>query len=153
VNKNLFALIVTAFICILTAVVVLADEQPVQKLADVNKIFVAQLGTVRGAELIRQKILNQLTESGHIVVVDTSDEADATFSGVAQLHRYGLYDDLVTSGEAVVRLVGKNKQILWTDDVAINKFPGYSSARKLSSRIADQLVKNLVNAIELDKSK
>ncbi len=126
---------------------------PVQKLADVKKIFVATLGDQRGAELIRQKIINGLTNSGHITVVESADDADATFNGVARLHRYGLYDDLVTSGEAVVRLVGKNKQILWTDEDNRSKFPGYGSANKMSTKIADKLVQDLTKAIELDNNK
>jgi hypothetical protein len=133
--------------------VTIPADKSVQKLGDIKKIFVSPLGTGRGAELIRQKIINQLTESGHIVVVDSVDEADATFNGIARLHRYGLYDDLVTSGNAVVRLTGKDKQILWTDDANINKFPGYGSANRTSFKIADKLVKDLINAIELGKNK
>ena len=124
-------------------------DKPVQKLADIKKVFVATLGTERGAELIRQRIINQLTESGHIVVVESPEDSDATFNGFARLHRYSLYDDLVTSGEAVVRLTGKEKQILWTDDVSLSKFPGYGSANKMSSNIANKIVQNLTKAIEL----
>jgi hypothetical protein len=130
-----------------------ATDKPIQKLGDVKKIFVATLGDGRGAEIIRQKIINQLTNSGHITVVDSADEADATFNGVARLHRYGLYDDLVTSGEAVVRLLGKNKQILWTDEDSRSKFPGYGSANKMSTKIADKLVLDLTKAIELNNNK
>jgi hypothetical protein len=125
----------------------------VERLSDIKKVFVATLGTGRGAELIRQRIINQLTESGHIVVVESADEADATFNGVARLHRYSFYDDLVTSGEAVVRLTGKNKQILWTDEDSRSKFPGYGSANKMSSKIAVKLVQDLTKAVELGNSK
>ena len=79
------------------ALLTMVVDQPVQKLADIKKIFVATLGDGRGAELIRQRIINKLTESGHIVVVESAAEADATFNGFARLHRYSFYDDLVTS--------------------------------------------------------
>ncbi len=135
-----------------------AIEVPaVEKLSDIKKIFIAPLGTGEGAELIRQKIITQLMKSNPLVVVESPDQADATLNGVAELNGHlVLYRGCGRtrySPELLVRLIGRNKQMLWTDDVIISKFFASGNASKVSSDVADKLVKNLTEAIELDNSK
>jgi hypothetical protein len=69
-----------------SSIAISSTVQPVQRLADVKKIFVASLGNVEGSEAIRQTIINRLSGSDKVSVVDNEVEADATLTGVAELH-------------------------------------------------------------------
>ena len=156
-------------------VVSTAMAQPVQTLSDIKKIFVTPLGTGDDSELIRQKIINQLIQSGILRVVDTPDEADATLTGVACI--YSGMDFSISNGTGsggtyqrvnlVVRLVSKTKQVLWTWDatqsrrrratpivatalicpVALVPYALFCHRYSVSSEV----VKNLAKAIQKDK--
>jgi hypothetical protein len=138
--------------------------QPGQKLTDIRRIFVAPLGTAEGSELIRQKAINRLIKSGIVTVVDSAEDADAVLTGTTEInHRHnfggsiGLYGGFVSgrtrySAESVVRLVGKNKQVLWADEATSRWFFASHTVRGASSNVADKMVKSLIEAIAPDKT-
>src|SRR5438128_10358886 len=69
-----------------TSCVASADDA-VQRLGDIKKIYVASLGTADGADVIREKIIARLVQSGKVAVVESSEEADATLAGIAERSR------------------------------------------------------------------
>ena len=145
--------------------IVIPVDKPVQKLGDVKKIFVASLGTAEGSELIRQKLMNRLSKSGSVVLVDSADDADATLTGITNINQRNVFVANLGAGsgfasggtrysaELVVRLIGKNQQILWTDETASRRFfGGDRSVGSVSSNVTNKLVKSLTEAIAMDKS-
>ena len=147
-----------------TTVAVAAPVDTVQKISDVKKIYVAPLGTVEGSERVRQKIINRLIKSGIVTVTEVPDHADATLTGTTEVNQrqslrgsmslYGGYGGGSLRGrtrysaESVVRLIGKNNDVLWTDEVSTSKWLFASrSVQGASSNVADKLVKRLLDAI------
>jgi hypothetical protein len=124
---------------------------PSQRLGDVNRICVASFGSGEGADLIRQKVINRFIKSGGVTVVDSPAEADATLSGAAELDP--LRGGTRYMAEGVVNLVGRDKRILWTEDVASRRFlfPSHS-AKGASNAVADKMVKLISEAITADKN-
>ncbi|HXG33323.1 MAG TPA: hypothetical protein VNJ11_08155 [Bryobacteraceae bacterium] len=129
--------------------------QQASTLRDVKKIYVDTFGTAEGADLIREKLINRLVRSGRVSVVEDPGVADAVLIGIGQIHKdvgysasvwqYGGAASGGTRYDAtlVVRLLGKDRQILWVDEAK----PGFR-ARSVSSSVADKVSKNLLKAIE-----
>jgi hypothetical protein len=130
-----------------------------QRLSDIKKVFVAPLGTDTGAEIIRQKIINRLIKDGTIAVVETADNADATLVGASEMSHNGyivVNNGFASSGtkyhaDSALRLLGRDKQLLWMDEIQSRKYFPPHSAKGASSNLADKVVKRLVDAIEADK--
>jgi hypothetical protein len=172
VNKRITMLVIVALFvvpksnalsqsndCVSASATVVAPSD-VQKITDVKTIYVAPLGTVEGSELVRQKIINRLLKSGIVTVTEDAEHADATLTGTSEVnHRHSLSGSLNVSGgfvrgrtrysaESVIRLVGRNKTVLWSDEVSTSKWLFASrSVKGASSNVADKLVKRLVEAI------
>ncbi len=146
--------------CVIATAVCLA-EGPVQRISEVKKLYVASLGTVDGSDLIREKLIVQLIKSGKVSIVDSPEDADATLLGLAETSkgvRYqaneGTYGGSASGGtmyhaNLVVRLVGKSKQVLWTDEAT----PSYFGSRSVSSNVAKQVASHLLKALEQGNSK
>jgi len=129
--------------------------QQVGALEEVKKIYVDSFGTAEGADLIKAKVVNRLVKSGRVSVVENRDAADAVLTGIGEINkgvRYsasaGQYGGTASGGTQydatlVVRLLGKDKQILWVDEAK----PGFIS-HSVSSSVADKVSKNLLKAIE-----
>ncbi len=130
------------------------------RLSDVKTIFVAPLGTDEGAELVRQKVINKLIRDKLFTVVESPSSADAVLmgaSGVNHRHHLIVTNSFISTGtrysaECVVRLVGKNQQVLWMNETSTRRLFGPHSARAASSTVADKLVDELSKAIELERS-
>ncbi len=130
-------------------------SQQANTLSEVRKIFVDSFGTSEGADLIKEKLINRLVKSGRVTVVENRDAADAVLSGIGEISkgvRYsansGQYGGAASGGTSydatlVVRLLGKDKQILWVDEAKPGFMPG-----SVSSSVADKVSKNLLKAIE-----
>lgn len=170
--KCLFAL----FILVSAAIPVWADDLPLpntltessvsaakvgvdMRLADIKTIFVAPLGTDEGAELVRQKVINKIIREKLFNVVESPSNADAVLTGASGVsHRHHLiltnsFFGTTTrySAECVVRLIGKNQQVLWMDDTSTRRLFAPHSARSASSTVAEKLVNDLSKAIELER--
>jgi hypothetical protein len=58
------------------------------------------------------------------------------------------------SADCVVRLIGRNNQLLWTDESRSGAFPGVSrNVRGVSSSAAEKMAKSLIDAIVMDRGK
>lgn len=155
-----------------TAAVPLRAAQSVQRLADVKRVFVASLGTSQDSETIRQNIINALIESKMFSVVDSADDADAILVGAVQERSYyswsansnGSYGQSYGLGSGysyghasgqtqyavtgAVRLVNKNKQVLWTYSTHVDRRPGLFPRYTRSN-----LVSSLKEAIQKDQER
>jgi hypothetical protein len=146
----------------LTEMVSISADKPAQRLSDVKKIFVASLGTAEGSELIRQKLINRLITTRITTLVDSAEDADATLTGAAEINKrmsfsgagYGVNGSENYSAEIVVRLIGKNKQVLWTYETTTRGllFGGSPSVNRVISKVAEKVTKDLTKAIEINKT-
>ena len=126
-----------------------------QKITDVKRIFVGSLGTVSGSEYIRQKLVNALSKTSGITVVDSADKADAVLAGSAEIghHRtFTLGPGFVSSvpnfqADVVLRLEGKNQRPLWTDEISSRKHLSHLSGKGASSDVVAKIVSRLSEAI------
>lgn len=147
-----------------------ASSQTGMTLGTIKTFFVGPLGSGEGADLIRQKLINRLIKTGLIGVTESESEADAVLTGAAQIdkrHYLAMTGNYANGGtrisaQSVVRLVGKNKQILWTDELTSSPqlraiigacFGGVKSVRSASANVADKTVKDLCDAITADRKK
>jgi hypothetical protein len=136
-----------------------AAAAPPQRLANVTRIFVARPGTELGTELMRQKIVSELTNLRTITIVDSPGKADATLAGIATVE-YAYYprDRPSRNTEpspsrayctgAAVRLVGRSGLMLWYGEAR----PGALGSFDSLGYVAGEIAGKLISAIEKDKS-
>jgi len=144
-----------ALLCASFATVPLLAEGEAKRLQDVKTIFVGSFGDGPGGELIRSKVVSYLVKSKRIDVVESVDSADAILTGAGELSKSEYYSANANStnanasggtryhATAGVRLINKEKKILWADEASNGMF--YRSA---SSSVADKIVKALFKAID-----
>ncbi len=120
----------------------LTDANSIQRLAEVRKIAVGSFGSTEGAGLVREKLINRLTGSGKIVVVEDSSDADAVLNGAVATDIYG------RASGAAIRVVTKDGRTLWGSEARTMAHIGGST----SSSLADHLSKELLTAITRDES-
>jgi hypothetical protein len=92
-------------------------------------------GSSDSAALVREKLMNRLVASGKIAVTEDSSIADAILNGAVGVDLYGRADT------AAIRLVSKDGVTLWGGEASTR-----ASFGSMSSRIADQLAKELLKA-------
>jgi len=99
---------------------------------EVKSVFVSKLGTSEAALLVREKLVNRLTQR-NIQVVFNQDEADAILVGYVGVNA------LRSAGTSVFRLLGQGGRILWTAD----RNPSFwgSASSSIANKIADELAK------------
>jgi hypothetical protein len=119
------------------------------KLTQVHKIYVSPLGDNKDVEIIRQKIMGKLIQSGLFRIVESPSEADAQLVGIAVVnagHSFGWIGagGGASSASAAVRLIGPSREILWAGEGTQGFF-----GRSATSNVANNVVKSLVRAIEL----
>jgi hypothetical protein len=98
-----------------------------------------------------------------VVVLNSPDAADAVLTGATEMDKKKLFPNVPFTGgllrgspkysaDCVVRLIGRNNQVLWTDESTAGKFPGTSrSMRGVSSSAGERMSKSLVDAIIADR--
>jgi hypothetical protein len=111
------------------------SAQSAQRLSDVHKIFVGSLGDGYDADIIREKIIARLVESGKVTIVNAPAGADAFLSGAGQAS--------VHDATAAIELTGKGGDVLWAGEGTSGLL--YRSA---TSSAASAAAKSLLNAIE-----
>jgi len=126
------------------------------RLADVRTIYIDSFGRSDGAEMIRQKFINRLAASDKISITEDRESADAILLGVGQVTAMESYSAVATTNNAtagggtifdatlVVRLVGRDKKILWVSEAK----PGRFMARSVSSSVANKVSKDFLKAIK-----
>jgi hypothetical protein len=128
-----------------------AGAEKVERLRDVKSIHVASLGTAPGASLIREKIVRKLTAARVFSLVDSPQDADAVLTGVGEivtvpgLSPPGAPADSSSRAALTLRLVSKQKRVLWTAEI----YPRFL-ARSASSSLADRVARDLLRALQKD---
>jgi S1-C subfamily serine protease len=117
------------------------DARGIQHLADVRKVAVMSLGNTQGADLVREKLINRIAESGKIVVVENSSDADVLINGAVGTDIYG------RANSAAIRAVTKDGRTLWGTEAVAKLHKGVST----SASLADELGKGLITAIARDE--
>jgi len=146
-------MLTTALISIIGAV---AIAQNVNKLDNVKKIFLGDLGKEEGADLVREKIRLRLLKSERFAVVETPEAADAILTGVAGVER-SEYSSVSTNpstgavsgsggtsyaGIGILRLVDvKSQETVWTFEYKRGFLIGSASSR-VANKTVEQLLKD-----------
>lgn len=121
----------------------LSDTNEIQGLRDIRKVAVGSFGNTEAASLVREKLINRLTASGKLTVVEDSSDADVVLSGVVGTDLYG------RASTATVRLVTKDGRTLWGNEARAYAHIGGST----SSSVAEHFAKGLLKAIAEDKAR
>ena len=120
-----------------------SQQQSVQRLRDIQTIYIDKLGESDDASLVRERIINRLIESKALVITDDKDKADALLVGVVTFSTgFRASGGVARSkhfADFAVRVVTLDKRILWTK-------AGDSSADHADEAILD----SLLNAIKKD---
>jgi hypothetical protein len=139
-------------VLVLLQVAQVAPAQPAQNLANVKTLFIDSLGQGEFANVVREKIINGLTAGGRFELTLDPSAADATLTGSAtesQPIHYGNGNGSRYEADVAVRVVGKDKQVLWTYEATKGRF---STKRATASAAAD-IVKGLLKAAHPQKTK
>jgi len=146
---------------ILALLVVAAVTTLGQDIKSIKTIYVDSFGNAAGADMIREKVINRLAKSQVVSVVMDVDKADAVLTGIGEVSKgyrhsanVGEYGGSAQGGTTydatlAIRLVTKDKRILWTDEAK----PGRFFTRSVSSSVADKVVKNLLKSIQGNEKK
>jgi hypothetical protein len=150
--------------CLLTACQSMTNTTPesVQdraRLASVKSIYIEDLGKGEGAnliehsDLVREKIVTDLSQSGRFSIVQSPEQADAILTGLAGIEQwyhgmegfYGLEGDLDTHhlGVGRLRLVDPGtKQPIWTHEYKGGLLKLHQS---VAERVAEQVTEQLLH--------
>jgi hypothetical protein len=138
--------------CAVLGSVQVAQAQPAQNLADVKRLFVDSLGQGEFPNLIREKIITGLTAGGRFELTLDPGMADATLTGSAtesQPIHYGNGNGSRYEANVTVRVLGKDKQVLWTYEATRGRF----SSKRATASAAQDIVKGLLKAARPQKTK
>ena len=138
------------------------DRSQVNKLADIRKIYIGDLGREEGSDLVREKIRVRLMKSERFSVVERPEAADAVLTGVAGVVRS--YNNAVHtdqdgnvhgsgstsfSGTGVLRLVDtKTDETIW-----VFEYKRGFAFKGASNRVADKTVEKLLKDATPQSSK
>src|SRR5215469_2083435 len=84
-GRSFLLLLRTVLSILLVTHGVTARAQSARSLSQVNKIYVEPLGQGKLGEEFRNRVLKQLRNRGHLVVVASARNADAVMSGTAEV--------------------------------------------------------------------
>lgn len=143
----------SALICVIVATGV-GQAQTAKTLSDVNRVYLGSLGDGKGAAAMRLRLLKRLRAARKIQVVAKAHDADAILSGNGRIwttghvfigvHPSPANSQPVLDGFLSADLQGEGGTILWSYLVTPNKF----SVKPITDNLADQLVQELLKAVE-----
>jgi phosphate ABC transporter phosphate-binding protein len=129
---------------------VTAWAQSAHTLSQVNKIYVEPMGHGKLGEEFRNRVLNQLRKKGHLVIVDSPRKADAVMSGTAEVWVAGrtslsprspaTTEHAVYSGFLSARVVGRDKEVLWSYLVTPSRFAWGGIVNDLADNLTAKLL-------------
>jgi S1-C subfamily serine protease len=119
-----------------------STAKAVRRLSDIKKIAIGSFGATEAANVVREKFLIRLAQSGQLTVVEDAGEADAVISGLVAVYTHGAPAGLPST--AAFRLTDHAGHILWTHEASARGLGSYSS------KIADRMASDLLDAISKD---
>ncbi len=145
-----------------------ASEQRsgVERLRQVNVIYVAELGQTEKAKALRQEIIKELAKADFIRVVDTPEKADAVLTATVKhgsknvdelSERFGEVglqtgSQVVATEEILFRLDSAQKQTLWKAKFDSSSFSNPDEHRALRA-LAAKVSHSFQKALEKDGKK
>lgn len=111
----------------------------VEDVGAVKSVYVGNFGVSEAAFLVREKLINRLSQQSGLQVASSIQDADSLLTGFVGADAYGRAD------ATVFRLIGKAGKILWSGEYSSG---GWGSA---SSGIAKKVVDDLVKAVRKKK--
>jgi hypothetical protein len=158
---NLFT---TAALLLVVSAPATATEQKkgVERLRDVETVYVADLGQTEKAKALRQEIIKELTGAKRVRVVNTAEEADAVLSlkvengtkNVDQQYQDIGHDNMIKTGSKVVpvsryvfRLNSRQDKTLWAVRLDSDSFSG-KSERGTATAIANKVSREFTRAVK-----
>lgn len=130
---------------------------PARRLAAIRTVYVAPLGGDDVTELIREKLIGELFQSGRLRVVDSAGDADATLDGltrvISELDSHFIKGDhyQITSRYIVrlrLRVHGESAQVL--KEIAVES--GNVGIWRATSNLAHKAVNEFILACERDRA-
>ena len=133
----------------------------VERLRDVNSVYVAEFGKTEQAKALRKEIIKELSGSGRVRIVDAAADADAVLNvnikeGSKPVDQQ--YQDLEAGGTTVTgykivpdtkivfQLDSKQRRQLWAVKLDYDRFAG--SDAKAAREIADRVNREFLKAFE-----
>jgi phosphate ABC transporter phosphate-binding protein len=126
--------------------------QTVVPMDRVRAIQVLSMGNGTGAEALRQRIVDRLSKSGKLRVVQSPSDADIALRGTSNMWATGTISlsprsksasQTIYEGYLSAELVNKDGQVLWSYLVT----PSHFRTGSFTDDLADQMVSHLLEAI------
>ncbi|MGO9338528.1 MAG: phosphate ABC transporter substrate-binding protein PstS [Terracidiphilus sp.] len=123
--------------------------QTASSLNQIHTIQVTSMGDSASAQALRQRIVDRLSKSGRLQVVDNQSAADVELRGTTNMWASGTISlsphsksasQTIYEGYLSVELVGKNGQILWSYLVTPSHFRTASFTDDLANQMASRLL-------------
>ena len=130
-------------------------KQSAASISQVKKVYVDTLGDKKGANELREALVERLRKSHEVQVVSNAAEADAVITGSGEIWVKGHYNTSarpsknnevpIYGGMLSVELKGKNDETLWSYLVTPSKMRWTSVAQDLAAQTVKKLVETLRN--------
>lgn len=130
-------------------------KQSAVNISQVKKVYVDALGEKKGANELREALVERLRKTDEVQVVSTAGEADAVITGSGEIWIKGYYNTSarpsknnevpIYGGMLSVELKGKNDETLWSYLVTPSKMRWKSVAQDLAAQTVKKLVETLRN--------
>lgn len=120
---------------------------PATKLANIQKIYVDDLGKGEGSDLVREKIQQRLLKDGHFMVVEKPELSEAVLTGAAGV-KLTTSSSGATSSQThgVLHLVAmQTNETVWTFEYKPKFFSFGGSPAHMADQVADKLMKDAVS--------
>jgi hypothetical protein len=129
---------------------------PTARLANIQKIYIDDLGNEDGSDVVRERIQLRLLKYGHFMVVDKPELAEGVLTGEAAVKRihpsFGVANGLFSRGgtssrsNGVLRLVAtQTNETVWTFEYKPGFFSFGGSAAHMADQVVDKLMKDAVS--------
>jgi hypothetical protein len=121
----------------------LSIETNYSALMEVKSIYIDDFGGAEGSDLVREKLLVRLINSGRFNVVENQDRADALLVGSAGVSSRIVNGNTDYNGNGFLRLVEANSQTtIWGHQYQRGFMLGGSVSTRVANQMADQLLED-----------
>lgn len=143
----------------------LASEQRsgVDRLRDINVIYVAEFGQTERAKTLRQEVIKEFAKADHILVVDSPEKADAVLTATVKQSsknidrpitvfgdpQWRIGADVVTTQEIIFRLDSRQNRTLWAARFDPGSF-SYLNENQAAHALANKVSRKFLKAVEKD---
>src|SRR5258708_4497407 len=117
-------------------------QRPVQRMRDVDKLYVGDFGNSDAAKTLRERVKARLTESKRFDFADVPERADAVLAGDVEWHLNATFPH----AKVALRLMNANLDDVWKQEFEQQDV----NAQALRENLAKESCKLILKAIEKD---